>query len=53
MNSDIEYLCVVQTIFAQLLGYYKSLRLGLNPDSPSISGTISRVVEGVIIYKNN
>jgi tagatose-6-phosphate ketose/aldose isomerase len=34
-----------------LLGFYKSLYLGLQPDSPSISGAISRVVEGVIIYE--
>jgi tagatose-6-phosphate ketose/aldose isomerase len=49
-NADIEYLCVAEVIFAQLLGYYKSLNCGLNPDNPSKSGTISRVVEGVKIY---
>jgi len=35
---------------AQCLGFYKSLELGLNPDSPSLDGTITRVVEGVTIY---
>ena len=35
---------------AQLLGYYKSLNMGFNPDSPSLSGNIARVVEGVTIY---
>jgi tagatose-6-phosphate ketose/aldose isomerase len=35
---------------AQLLGYFSSLKYGLNPDRPSASGAISRVVEGVIIY---
>ncbi len=35
---------------AQLLGYFKSLAIGLCPDSPSVSGNISRVVEGVTIY---
>jgi tagatose-6-phosphate ketose/aldose isomerase len=35
---------------AQLLGYFSSLKCGLNPDRPSASGAISRVVEGVIIY---
>jgi tagatose-6-phosphate ketose/aldose isomerase len=49
-NTEIEYLCVVEIMLAQLLGYHKSLNLNLNPDQPSVSGTISRVVEGVIIY---
>lgn len=35
---------------AQLLGFYKSLDLKLDPDSPSASGNISRVVEGVTLY---
>lgn len=35
---------------AQLLGFYKSLELGLNPDSPSRNHAISRVVKGVTIY---
>lgn len=34
----------------QLLGVFKSLSLNLSPDSPSASGTINRVVEGVNIY---
>lgn len=50
---DIEYLCIAHVVFAQVLGYYKSLDLGLNPDQPSVSGAISRVVEGVIIYEYN
>ncbi len=50
-DAEIEYLCVVEIMLAQLLGYYKSLSVGLNPDNPSVSGTISRVVEGVKIYK--
>ncbi len=41
---------VVAALLGQLLGYYKSLQLGLNPDNPSVSGAISRVVQGVIIY---
>jgi tagatose-6-phosphate ketose/aldose isomerase len=48
---DEEFLSVCDIIPAQLLGLYKSLALGLNPDSPSESGAISRVVEDVIIYK--
>jgi tagatose-6-phosphate ketose/aldose isomerase len=50
-DADIEYLCVIEIMFAQLLGYYKALSLGFDPDNPSSSGTISRVVEGVKIYK--
>lgn len=34
----------------QLLGYYLSLRVGLNPDNPSPDGVINRVVSGVKIY---
>lgn len=42
--------CMPYVFAAQLLGYYKSLDMGLNPDTPSVSGNISRVVEGVTIY---
>ena len=41
---------VAYVVVAQLLGFYKSLDCGLNPDTPSISGNISRVVEGVTLY---
>ncbi len=34
----------------QILGFYKSMQLSLKPDTPSINGAISRVVEGVHIY---
>lgn len=44
------YSCIPYVFAAQLLGYYKSLATGLNPDAPSVSGNISRVVEGVTIY---
>jgi tagatose-6-phosphate ketose/aldose isomerase len=37
----------------QLLGYHLSLRSGLNPDSPSSKGIISRVVQGVTLYKDH
>ncbi|MGQ9798392.1 MAG: SIS domain-containing protein [Ignavibacterium sp.] len=45
-----DLLPVVFVLPAQLLGYYKSLKFGLNPDSPSESGMIHRVVQGVNIY---
>ena len=45
-----EYLAISSVLPAQILGFYKSLELGLKPDSPSIDGAISRVVKGVSIY---
>jgi len=47
---DEEFLAVCSIIPAQLLGFFKSINLGLSPDKPSASGAISRVVEGVKIY---
>lgn len=45
-----EYLAVCCAVPAQILGFYKSLHLGLAPDAPSATGAITRVVEGVQIY---
>lgn len=45
-----DFLTVVSVLPAQLLGLYKSLNLGLKPDTPSESGMIHRVVQGVNIY---
>jgi len=50
-HLDQELLTICNILPGQLLGFYKSLALGLRPDSPSKSGAISRVVENVIIYK--
>ena len=47
---DEELLPVCSVLPAQMLGFYKSLHLGLQPDSPSVNGAIARVVEGVTIY---
>lgn len=47
---DEEFLAICHVIPAQLLGFFKSLSLGLHPDSPSLNGTITRVVQGVTIY---
>jgi D-galactosamine 6-phosphate deaminase/isomerase len=41
-----------EIVFAQLLAYHLSLRLGLNPDNPSPGGVINRVVAGVRIYED-
>lgn len=43
-------LAIVSVLPAQVLGFFKSLALGLMPDTPSVSGTITRVVQGVHIY---
>ncbi len=47
---DEELLTVCDILPAQILAFYKSLALGLNPDSPCKSGAISRIVEDVTIY---
>jgi len=51
-NLTKEYSCIPYVVIGQLLGYYKSLYFGLDPDNPSASGNISRVVKGVTIYEN-
>jgi len=43
-------LALVSVLPAQILGFFKSLDLGLKPDTPSESGTITRVVQGVRLY---
>lgn len=45
-----DYKYVPYVLIGQLLGYFFSLSKGLSPDSPSVRGTISRVVSGVRIY---
>lgn len=45
-----EYKYVPYVLAGQLLGYFFSLSKGLDPDKPSVRGTISRVVNGVTIY---
>jgi tagatose-6-phosphate ketose/aldose isomerase len=45
-----EFYSVIYILPAQIIGFYKSLDLGLEPDSPSKGGSISRVVQGVTIY---
>lgn len=49
-SLDEEFLPVCYILPAQMLGFFKSVQLGLNPDTPSQSGAINRVVKGVIIY---
>ena len=47
-----DFLSVFYILPAQIIAFYKSLSLGLSPDSPSKSSSISRVVKGVKIYSN-
>jgi len=49
-NIKEEFLTLCNLMPAQLFGYYKSIKQGLNPDLPSTNGTIHRVVQGVNIY---
>ncbi|MBZ9630850.1 SIS domain-containing protein [Salegentibacter sp. LM13S] len=53
LSNQDEFHIVSATLIGQLLGYYTSMRMGLNPDNPSVSGAISRVVEGVHIYERS
>jgi tagatose-6-phosphate ketose/aldose isomerase len=49
-DLDEEFFALVSVVPAQVLGFFKSIDLGLQPDNPSVSGTITRVVKGVKIY---
>jgi tagatose-6-phosphate ketose/aldose isomerase len=53
--GDAHVMADVDLIFpfivpAQLLGVHAALALGLAPDQPNVTGTVSRVVQGVRIY---
>ncbi len=48
---DEAYQAVASIVPAQIIAFFKSINLGLSPDSPSRNGAISRVVEGVNIYE--
>ncbi|MDB5280822.1 MAG: sugar isomerase [Ferruginibacter sp.] len=48
-----ELAFISAALIGQLMGFYHSLYRGLRPDSPSKSGTISRVVQGVTIYPDH
>jgi tagatose-6-phosphate ketose/aldose isomerase len=47
--SDLE-LALIDVIPAQAYGLAQSLRFGLTPDNPNVSGVVSRVVQGVTIH---
>ena len=45
-----DFRIMTDVMVGQILGTFACLRCGLKPDNPSVSGTISRVVQGVTIY---
>lgn len=45
-----DYRPMIDVIFAQLLGLFASVHLGMRPDTPSPNGAISRVVRPIRIY---
>lgn len=47
--SDLE-LALPMIVFCQVFALLQSLALGIRPDTPSVSGTVNRVVSGVTIY---
>ncbi len=47
---DDDFLALCYIVPVQILGFYKSLQLGLKPDAPSTNNDITRVVQGVHIY---
>ncbi len=51
-DTDLEeaYYMLAYLVPVQLLSIFKSIEYGLNPDAPSKSGAIHRVVQGVKIY---
>jgi len=49
--AENEYKYIPFVHIGQILGYKFSVKNGFNPDNPSVSGTIHRVVDGVKIYK--
>ena len=46
-----DYLVPVDVMIGQMIGLFSSIRAGLKPDAPSPTGTISRVVSHVNIYR--
>jgi tagatose-6-phosphate ketose/aldose isomerase len=44
---------VLHVIAGQLIGFFRSLKEGLHPDSPSVNGAINRVVESFRIHRRS
>jgi tagatose-6-phosphate ketose/aldose isomerase len=50
LRDTTELSFISATLVGQILGFFHSIYIGLQPDNPSVSGAISRVVQGVTIY---
>jgi len=48
-----DYRPIIDVIFAQLLGLFASVELGVRPDTPSANGAITRVVPPITIYEGS
>lgn len=46
------YLALPYTVFGQVISMLSAIKVGNKPDNPSPTGTVNRVVKGVIIHKN-
>jgi len=46
-----QFRIMTDVTVGQILGTFRSMSLGLKPDSPSAAGVINRVVQGVTIYE--
>lgn len=44
------YLALADVIFAQIVSLHTSVKVGNKPDTPSPTGTVNRVVKGVILH---
>jgi tagatose-6-phosphate ketose/aldose isomerase len=49
--ADDAELLFPYVVAPQIFAFFESLRLGLKPDKPNISGTVNRVVQGVRIHE--
>lgn len=52
-KTDEAFLTPVYIIYAQMLGFYKSLNLGIRPDNPNPEGRVNRVVKPFKVYRYN
>lgn len=49
INNEV-FIGLLYVLYAQIFALLSSVKLGVEPDNPSPSGTVNRVVKGVTIY---
>ena len=49
INNEV-FIGLLYVLYAQIFALLSSVKLGVEPDNPSPSGTVNRVVKGVKIY---